>query len=196
MLLRPERLSLPQLQRHCGSGGDGALNLHPAPMAALEVSGGSVGPLDPGTPGGPTPAAAAVDRHLSGVGLYPTAGRELHPRGHPVGRRRPGQGPAQVGTPGTYSVDSGPQPSPNVNHSIPFDATTTFAFATKPTPSQTVASAAVRCHPPYPPPYCLSHRDSKINVLDGLRSFRYPQGGTVLVSLLVLLPYCLAAGFF
>src|ERR1035441_5780273 len=89
-------------------------------MAALEVSGGSLSPLDPGTPGGPTPAAAAMDRHLSGVGLYPTAGRELHPRGHPVGRRCPGEGPAQIGTLGTYSVDSGPQPSPNVNDAIPF----------------------------------------------------------------------------
>src|ERR1019366_5283245 len=161
MLLRPERLSLPQLQRHCGSGGDGALNLHPAPMAALEVSGGSLSPLDPGTPGGPTPAAAAMDRHLSGVGLYPTAGRELHPRGAPVGRRCPGEGPAQIGTLGTYSADSGPQPSPNVNDAIPFDAATAFAFATKPTHSQTVTSADGRRHPPYPLSYCLSHRAVK-----------------------------------
>src|ERR1019366_844564 len=160
MLLRPERLSLPQLQRHCGSGGEGALNLHPAPMAALEVSGGSVGPLDSGTLGRPTPAHAAVDRHLPGIGLYPTAGCELHPRGHPVGRRSPGQGPAQVGTLGTDSVDSGPQPSPNVNDSIPFDTAIAFAFATKPTPSQTVASVIARRYPPYPLPHCLNRRPS------------------------------------
>src|ERR1022692_3856294 len=119
MLLRPERLSLPQLQRHCGPGGDGALNLHAAPMAALEVSGGSVGPLDAGGLGPATAPDAAVDRHLSGVGLYPTAGRELHPRGPPVGRHRPGQGPAQIGTLGTFPVDANPQPSPHVTNSIP-----------------------------------------------------------------------------
>src|ERR1017187_2494803 len=135
MLLRPERLSLPQFQRHCGAGGHGALNLHPAPMAALEVSGGSFGPLDAGGLGPATPTDAAMDRHLSGAGLYPTAGRELHPRGPPVGRRRPGQGAAQIGHLGTYSVNSRPQPSPDVSDSLPFDAATAFAFATKPTPA-------------------------------------------------------------
>src|ERR1035438_311735 len=114
MLLRPERLSLPQLQRHCGPGGDGALNLHATPMSALEVSGGSFGPLDAGGLGPATAPNAAVDRHLSRVSLHATARGELHPRDPPVGRSGPGQCPAQVGTLGTYSVDSSPQPSPHV----------------------------------------------------------------------------------
>src|ERR1039458_7534928 len=93
--------------------------------------------------GRPTPAHAAVDRHLSGVGLYPTAGRELHPRGPPVGRHGPVQGPTQIGTLGTHSVDASPQPSPHVTNPIPPD---------------TAPSSRVRTHADATPNCRLSRR--------------------------------------
>src|SRR5208282_6812551 len=159
MLLRLERLSLAQLRRDRGPGGDGALDLHATAVATVEVPARNSGQPDPGRVGRATETDAAVGGHLFGVGLHPIAGGQLHPRSHPVGRNSQRESSAQAGHPGGRPVHSAGQPSSHVklNTSCTFVRPATLAEGPNAV-RQIIVSNLHRYCPPYPPLYCLNRR--------------------------------------